>query len=150
MTFARQSLVSLIALVFGLLASIVLARALGAEARGQYYLAVKVAGLVLAVAQWGIPEVLLQAVALHQAQAEQRDRGLGALAGTTMLVGIGGTLAVGAMVALVSPLLADNLLRRVGPALLWLALGGSVLAIFELLARGVFKASRPLGPFNRG
>src|SRR5919198_6220073 len=103
MTFARQSLVSLIALVFGLLASIVLARALGAEARGQYYLAVKVAGLVLAITQWGIPEVLLQLVALDQAQVDKRNRGLGALAGTTILLGIGGTLAVGAVVALVSP-----------------------------------------------
>ena len=60
MTFARQSLGSLAALVFGVVVSVLLPRVLGAEARGEYQLAVKLAGLVLAVAQWGIPEVLLQ------------------------------------------------------------------------------------------
>ena len=63
MTFERQSLGSLAALTFGLLVSIVLPRVLGAEARGEYQLAVKLAALVLAIAQWGIPEVLLQMVA---------------------------------------------------------------------------------------
>ena len=63
MTFARQSLGSLATLLFGLAVAIVLPRILGAEARGEYQLAVKVAALVLAVAQWGIPEVLLQMTA---------------------------------------------------------------------------------------
>ena len=148
MTFARQSLGSLIALVFGVLASIVLARALGAEARGQYYLAVKAAGFVLAVAQWGIPEVLLQFMALQQARAEQRNRGLGALAGTTILLGIGGTLAVGAMVALVSPLLSENVLRGVGPTLLGLSLGGSVLGILGLLTRRFIQLTGHLDLYN--
>jgi O-antigen/teichoic acid export membrane protein len=148
MTFARHSLGSLFALVFGLLASIVLARALGAEARGQYYLSVRVAGLVLAVAQWGIPEVLLQFVAIHQAQGKQGIRGQGALVSTTLLLGIGGTLGVGAAVALVAPLLADNLLRGVGPTLLWLALGGSVLAILGLLARRFIQLAGRLDLYN--
>src|ERR1041384_39267 len=68
MTFARQSLGSLAALVFGVSVSILLPRVLGAEARGEYQLAVKLAGLVLAIAQWGIPEVLLQAVAERRGQ----------------------------------------------------------------------------------
>jgi ribokinase len=79
MLLARQSLGSLAALVFGILASVVLTRALGAEARGEYALAVKVAGLVLAVAQWGIPETLLQLL------GERRE--LDALVGSSSDVG---------------------------------------------------------------
>src|SRR5260370_10998221 len=60
MTFARQSLGSLAVLAFGVAVSVLLPRILGPEARGEYQLAVKLAGLVLAVAQTGIPQVLPQ------------------------------------------------------------------------------------------
>src|SRR6266567_3741186 len=86
-TFARQSLGSLAALVFGVIVSVLLPRVLGPEARGEYQLAVKLAGLVLAVAQWGIPEVLLQLMA-------ERRASTGALIGTSMALGlIGAALA---------------------------------------------------------
>src|ERR1044071_5401545 len=81
-SFARQSLGSLLALVFGVAVSVLLPRLLGAEARGEYQLAVKLAGLVLAIAQWGIPEVLLQAVAERRGQR-------GVLIGTSLALGIG-------------------------------------------------------------
>ena len=45
MSFARQSLGSLLALVFGVAVSVMLPRVLGPEARGEYQLAVKLAGL---------------------------------------------------------------------------------------------------------
>ena len=48
MTFARQSLGSLAVLVFGVAVSVLLPRILGPAARGEYQLAVKLAGLELA------------------------------------------------------------------------------------------------------
>src|SRR5438552_18861755 len=96
MTFARQSLGSLAALVFGVAVSVLLPRILGAEARGEYQLAVKVAGLVLAVAQWGIPEVLLQLVA-------ERRASIGALLGTSLVLGVLGAAATVAVLALAAP-----------------------------------------------
>src|SRR3981081_2553725 len=118
MTFARQSLGSLAALVFGVLVSILLPRILGPEARGEYQLAVKLAGLVLAVAQWGIPEVLLQVIAEGRART-------GALIGTSLCLGLGGAGLIAALLGLATPLFRDNLLRGVDPFLLWLTLGGS-------------------------
>src|SRR3979411_3163663 len=81
MSFARQSLGSLAVLVFGVAVSVLLPRILGPEARGEYQLAVKLAGLVLAVAQWGIPEVLLQLMAEGRART-------GALIGTSLILGL--------------------------------------------------------------
>jgi O-antigen/teichoic acid export membrane protein len=127
-TFARQSASSLVALVFGIAASVLLARVLGAEGRGEYALAVKVAGLVLAVAQWGVPEVVLQLLA-------DRHVPVGTLVGTALALGVAGALGVAAALALLSPLLADNLLRGVDPLLLALALVGSVASVIGLLAR---------------
>src|SRR3977135_1688071 len=128
MTFARQSLGSLAALVFGVLVSVLLPRVLGAEARGEYQLAVKLAGLVLAVAQWGIPEVLLQLMAEGRART-------GALIGTSLILGLAGAAAVALILGLAAPLFADNLLRGVHPLLLWLTLGGSIASLIALLAR---------------
>src|SRR6202158_4928736 len=126
MTFARQSIGGLAALVFGVVVSILLPRILGPEARGQYQLAVKLAGLVLALAQWGIPEVLLQVMAEGRARR-------GAL--------IGPSLALG----LAAPLFRDNLLRGVDPLLLWLTLSGSMASLVGLLARRFIQLDRQLG-----
>src|SRR5260221_9123720 len=115
MTFARQSLGSLAVLVFGVAVSVLLPRILGPEARGEYQLAVKLAGLVLAIAQWGIPEVLLQVM------GERRAR-TGALIGTSLALGVIGAAVIAAILALAAPLLRDNLLRGVDPLLLWLTL----------------------------
>jgi O-antigen/teichoic acid export membrane protein len=128
MTFARQSASSLAALVFGIVASILLARLLGAEGRGEYALAVKVAGLVLAVAQWGVPEVVLQLLA-------ERRRAPGTLVGTSLTLGVAGALVVAAALAVAFPRLGDSLLRGVDPLLLGLALAGSVASLVGLLAR---------------
>src|SRR6266516_2478042 len=126
MSFARQSLGSLAALVFGVIVSVLLPRVLGPEARGEYQLAVKLAGLVLAVAQWGIPEVLLQAIAEHRASQ-------GALIGTSLAVGLGGAALTAIVLWLAAPLFRDNLLRGVDPGLLTLTLGGSVASLVGLL-----------------
>src|SRR5260370_10112452 len=96
MSFARQSLGSLVALAFGLIVSVLLPRILGPEARGEYQLAVRLAGLVLAVAQWGIPEVLLQTVA-------ERPASQGALVGTSLALGLAGPGLGGASPCLVAP-----------------------------------------------
>ncbi|MBV9172399.1 MAG: oligosaccharide flippase family protein [Chloroflexi bacterium] len=128
MSFARQSLGSLVALGFGVLVSIVLPRVLGAEARGEYQLAVKLAGLVLAVAQWGIPEVLLQLF------GEQRAN-VGTLIGSALVLGTAGAAAVALVLGLAAPLFQDNLLRGVEPLLLALTLGGSLASLLALLAR---------------
>src|SRR5215207_716301 len=102
MTFARQSLGSLAALLFGLAVSIALPRVLGADARGEYQLAVKLAALVLAVAQWGIPEVLLQLTA-------DRRHAAGALFGSSLALGVFGAAIVSVILFLSAPLVANSL-----------------------------------------
>jgi O-antigen/teichoic acid export membrane protein len=139
--FARASAGSLVALVFGVAVSIVLPRLLGPEARGEYQLAVKVAALVLAVAQWGIPEVLLQFVA--EGRAPQ-----GALVGTSMVLGVMGAASVAIVLLLAQPLFAGNLLRDVAPSLLWLTLGGSIISLVGLLARRFIQLGGRLDLYN--
>src|SRR5919201_6201293 len=141
MTFARQSLGSLVALVFGIAVSIALPRLLGPEARGEYQLAVKLPGLVLAVAQWGIPEVLLQLM------AERRAR-TGTLVGTALALGVTGATVVSLGLAGGTPLLADSLLRDVQPSLLWLALAGSLVSLVGLLARRFIQLAGRLDLYN--
>jgi O-antigen/teichoic acid export membrane protein len=140
-TFARQSLGSLLALVFGVVVSILLPRILGAEARGEYQLAVKLAGLVLAIAQWGIPEVLLQALA-------DRKAAPGALVGTSLALGTLAAAAVAALLAFAAPLFQDNLLKGVEPLLLWLTLGGSLASLLALLARRFIQLGGRLDIYN--
>src|SRR5258707_408379 len=141
MTFARQSLGSLAVLVFGVAVSVLLPRILGPEARGEYQLAVKLAGLVLAVAQWGIPEVLLQLMAEGRART-------GALIGTSLILGLAGAAAVALILGLAAPLFADNLLRGVHPLLLWLTLGGSIASLIALLARRFIQLAGRLDVYN--
>src|ERR1700687_3186365 len=141
MTFARQSIGGLAALVFGLVVSILLPRILGPEARGEYQLAVKLAGLVLAVAQWGIPEVLLQVMAENRART-------GALVGTSLTLGLAGAAAIAAILGLAAPLFRDNLLRGVAPLLLWLTLGGSAASLVGLLARRFIQLGGRLDLYN--
>jgi O-antigen/teichoic acid export membrane protein len=140
-TFARQSLGSLAVLVFGLAVSILLPRVLGAEARGEYQLAVKLAGLVLAVAQWGIPEVLLQLIG-------ERRASVGALLGTAFALGLGGAVITAGVLALATPLLQGNVLRGVEPVLLTLTLAGSVAALIGLLARRFVQLDGTLAVYN--
>ncbi len=141
MTFARQSLGSLAALVFGVVVSVLLPRILGPEARGEYQLAVKLAGLVLAVAQWGIPEVLLQMMAEGRARR-------GALIGTSLCLGLAGAALIAILLGLAAPLFRDNLLRGVHPILLWLTLGGSVASLVGLLARRFIQLEGRLDIYN--
>lgn len=141
MTFARQSLGSLLVLVFGVAVSVLLPRILGAEARGEYQLAVKLAGLVLAVAQWGIPEVLLQLMADKRADN-------GALIGTALWLGIGGAAVLAIILALAAPLFADNVLRGIHPMLMWLTLGGSLASLVALLARRFLQLGGRLDLYN--
>ena len=141
MSFARQSLGSLLALVFGVAVSILLPRVLGPEARGEYQLAVKLAGLVLAVAQWGIPEVLLQAV--PERRADQR-----ALIGTSLALGVGGAAVVALILGVLAPLFQDNLLKGVAPLLLTLTLAGSMASIVGLLTRRFVQLGGRLDLYN--
>jgi O-antigen/teichoic acid export membrane protein len=141
MSFARQSLGSLLALVFGVAVSVLLPRVLGPEARGEYQLAVKLAGLVLAVAQWGIPEVLLQLMA-------DRRQSLGRLIGTSMSLGVIGAALTALILGLAAPLFRDNLLRGVEPVLLWLTLGGSLASLVALLARRFIQLEGRLDVYN--
>src|SRR5260221_12130220 len=104
MTFARQSLGSLAVLVFGVAVSVLLPRILGPEARGEYQLAVKLAGLVLAVAQWGIPQVLLQLMADGRARS-------GTPVGPSLTLGVLGAAPPAAVLWLAAPLFRDNLRR---------------------------------------
>src|SRR5438132_909718 len=126
MSFARQSLGSLLTLGFGVAVSVLLPRVLGPEARGEYQLAVKLAGLVLAVAQWGIPEVLLQLMADGRASTAR-------LIGTSLSLGLAGAAVTAVVLGLAAPLLRDNLLRGVEPLLLWLTLAGSLASQLGLL-----------------
>ena len=141
MSFARQSLGSLLALVFGVAVSVLLPRVLGAEARGEYQLAVKLAGLVLAVAQLGIPEVLLQLMAERRATT-------GALIGTSLSLGLAGAAFMALVLGLAAPLFRDNLLRGVEPVLLWLTLGGSIASLLALLARRFIQLGGRLNIYN--
>jgi O-antigen/teichoic acid export membrane protein len=131
----------LVALVFGVAVSILLPRILGPAARGEYQLAVKLAGLVLAVAQWGIPEVLLQVVA-------ERRTSRGALIGTALALGAVGAVAVALILGVSTPLLEDNVLRGVEPLLLWLTLGGSLASLLALLARRFIQLDGRLDLYN--
>ena len=141
MSFARQSLGSLLALVFGVVVSVLLPRVLGPEARGEYQLAVKLAGLVLAVAQWGIPEVLLQLMA-------DRRQSMGRLIGTSISLGVIGAALMALVLGLAAPLFRDNLLRGVEPVLLWLTLGGSLASLVALLARRFIQLEGRLDVYN--
>lgn len=141
MTFARQSLGSLAALVFGVVVSVLLPRILGPEARGEYQLAVKLAGLVLAVAQWGIPEVLLQVMADGRART-------GALIGTSLSLGVAGAVLIAALLGVAAPLFRDNILRDINPLLLWLTLSGSVASLVGLLARRFIQLGGRLDLYN--
>jgi O-antigen/teichoic acid export membrane protein len=141
MTFARQSLGSLAALVIGVLVSVLLPRILGPEARGEYQLAVKVAALVLAVAQWGIPEVLLQALA-------ERRAAQGVLIGTSLALGLSGAAVVALILGAAAPLFQDNLLKGVSPTLLTLALTGSLASLIGLLARRFIQLGGRLDVYN--
>src|SRR4051812_42386936 len=141
MTFARQSLGSLLALVFGVAVSVLLPRILGAEARGEYQLAVKVAALVLAVAQWGIPEVLLQMMADRPSHA-------GTLVGTSLALGIAGAAVTALIIGFAAPFFQDNLLRGVDPLLLWITLGGSLASLVGLLARRFIQLGGRLDVYN--
>src|SRR5258708_3394058 len=141
MSYAREWVGSLAALVFGVVVSVLLPRVLGAEARGEYQLAVKLAGLVLAVAQWGIPEVLLQMMAEGRASS-------GALVGTSLWLGVAGAALIAAVLGLAAPLFSDNLLRGVAPTLLWLTLGGSIASLVGLLARRFIQLGGRLDVYN--
>ena len=141
MSFARQSLGSLLTLIFGVAVSVLLPRVLGAEARGEYQLAVKLAGLVLAVAQWGIPEVLLQLMA-------DTPSSKGRLIATSLSLGVAGAAVTAVVVAAGAPLFRDNLLRGVEPLLLWLTLGGSVASLLGLLARRFIQLGGRLDVYN--
>lgn len=141
MLFARQSLGSLVPLLFGLLVSIVLARVLGAEARGEYGLAVRLSGLILAVAQWGIPEVLLQALADRRAEP-------GALVGTSLVLGIAGTLAGAMLIWVAAPFFSTTFLRGVDGLLIAVALVGSLFALVGLFARRYIQLAGRLGVYN--
>jgi O-antigen/teichoic acid export membrane protein len=121
--------------------SVLLPRVLGAEARGEYQLAVKLAGLVLAVAQWGIPEVLLQVMAEGRARS-------GALIGTSLCLGLVGAAAVAGLLGLAAPVFKENLLRGVEPLLLWLTLGGSIASLVGLLARRFIQLGGRLDVYN--
>jgi O-antigen/teichoic acid export membrane protein len=127
--------------VFGVVVSVLLPRILGPEARGEYQLAVKLAGLVLAVAQWGIPEVLLQMMAQGRGSS-------GALIGTSLCLGLAGAALVAAVLGLAAPLFSDNLLRDVNPTLLWLTLGGSIASLVGLLARRFIQLGGRLDVYN--
>jgi O-antigen/teichoic acid export membrane protein len=129
--------------VFGIAVSIVLPRVLGPEARGEYQLAVKLAGLVLAVAQWGIPEVLLQLVA-------ERRASTGALVGTSLALGLGGAAVTAGLVALgaLAAPVRDTLLRGVDPSLMALTLVGSLASLVGLLARRFIQLGGRLDLYN--
>lgn len=138
---ARQSLGSLLVLVLGVAASIVLARALGAEARGEYGLAVKAAGLVLAIAQWGIPEMLLQVLG----ERREPDR---MVASTILILGVALSVLLALVAALVLPLVSESLLRGVDPLLVALALVGSVVSMVGLLSRRLLQLDGRIGLYN--
>ena len=141
MSFARQSLGSLAALVIGVLVSVLLPRILGPDGRGEYQLAIKVAALVLAVAQWGIPEVLLQRLA-------ERRSAQGVLIGTSLALGLAGAIVVALILAAAAPLFEDNLLKGVSPILLALALFGSLASLIGLLARRFIQLGGRLDIYN--
>src|SRR5579864_9302133 len=141
MSFARQSLGSLFALGIGVIVSVLLPRVLGPEARGEYQLAVKLAALVLAVAQWGIPEVLLQVLADRRASQA-------ALIGTTLTLGLAGAAVTAVVLWVAAPLFQDNLLKGVNPVLLALTLGGSLASLVGLLARRFIQLGGRLDVYN--
>lgn len=141
MRFARGSAGTLLALLFGLLASVVLNRMLGAEGRGAYALAVKTAGLVVAWAQWGMPEVMLYFFG-------ERRIGQGRLLGTALLVVAVSSLVGGAAFFAVYPLLADTFFRGVNPPMFAAAVTSSLFAVAFMVQRRVVQLRGQLLVFN--
>lgn len=128
MLFFRQSLGNVIALAIGLLSSVLLARLLGAEGRGEYALAVKAAGLIVAIGQWGIAEVLLQVV-------PERRGAMGSVVGTTLLLAVGGGVVIALLALAAVPVAQGTILRDVRGPVVGLALAGGVASLVGVLAR---------------
>ena len=140
MTFARQSLGSLAALVFGVVVSILLPRILGPEARR-----------IPAGSQAGGPRAGRGPVGHTRSPAagdgrgsrqnRRADRNL-----ARPRAGRGG--ADRPLLGIAAPLFKDNLLRGVDPLLLWLTLGGSVASLVGLLARRFIQLGGRLDVYN--
>lgn len=141
MRFARGSLGTLLALAFGLAASVVLNRMLGAEGRGAYALAVKTAGLVVAWAQWGAPEVMLNAFTERRAPQ-------GTILGTALAVVVLSSLVFGLAFAGCYPLLAGGALRGVTPGMFGAAVGSSLFAVAFMVQRRVVQLRGELVVYN--
>mgnify|MGYP003349031737 CR=1 FL=1 len=76
--FVRGSVLSFGALImsfgFALLTSVLIARSLGTDGKGAYSVALRSAGVIASLAQWGVPEVLLSYVNRPEYPSRLLDR----------------------------------------------------------------------------
>jgi O-antigen/teichoic acid export membrane protein len=141
MRFASASIGSLITLFIGLAASIVLTRLLGLEGRGAFALATRSVGILGAVAQWGIPEMMMGFLRTGK-------HSTGALLGTGLAMVVGTTLVLGAMCILAAPQLQDSVLRGVPSDVLVLVLMSTVFTVGYTILRRVIQLRGQLVTYN--
>ena len=111
---ARTLGISAAGLVVVMLTSVVLARALGPEGRGVYAVAYRAIGILIAVSQFGLPEVMM-----FQMRTERRRPS--ELAANSLIVIFAATALTAAFLWATYPLMGDTFYEGVGERLMWLA-----------------------------
>ncbi|MFN0072790.1 MAG: polysaccharide biosynthesis C-terminal domain-containing protein [Chloroflexota bacterium] len=141
MRFASASIGSLLTLVIGLAASIILNRLLGVEGRGAFALAVRTAGILGAVAQWGIPEMMMGILRAGKHPA-------GTVIGTGLAM-VGATvLILGAFFVMAAPLLETTVLRGVPTEALVVMVISSAFTVGYGVVRRVIQLRGQLITYN--
>jgi O-antigen/teichoic acid export membrane protein len=141
MRFARASLGNLFTLVIGLAASVVLTRLLGLEGRGAFALALRSAGILGAVAQWGLPEMMM-------GMLRSGGRSTGAVLGTGLALVAVTTLILGSVSIAAAPFLETTVLRGVPTDVLMTMVVSTFFTVSYVLLRRVIQLRGALLAYN--
>jgi O-antigen/teichoic acid export membrane protein len=101
-------------MVLGIATSVVIARTLGPEGKGAYAVVVQSVSILIALGQFGLPEVML-----YQMRAERRQPE--ALAGNSVVILLMASLLIAIGLWVTYPLLTSTVYREIPSRLLWLA-----------------------------
>ena len=138
---ARTLGISAAGLVVVMLTSIVVTRALGPEGRGVYAVAYRAIGILIAVGQFGLPEVML-----FQMRTERRRPS--ELAANSLIVLFAATALTAAFLWATYPLLDDTFYKGVGKPLMWLAFLGLPFNLAFLFFGRLIQLDGRLGTYN--
>lgn len=101
-------------IILSILASVVIARALGPAGKGTYVVAVQAVSILIALGQFGLPEVMLYQMRKEHRQTE-------ALAGNNLVILLASSVLIAVIILVGYPLLANSVFKGVSSGLLWLA-----------------------------